>query len=100
MIYIGKILKFGLSYNSIAHLKSKVSHKTCFRKGRDRRTNKTPDKKSRVLLQMQYVYYNNNKDILEDEDYYPQVFLQHCRYTFLVNNKFVHEALDFTDTEP
>ena len=49
---------------------------------------------------MQYVYYNNNKDILEDEDYYPQVFLQHCRYTFLVNNKLVHEALDFTDTEP
>ena len=85
-------------------MKSKVSHKTCFRKDRDRTTNTIPDEKCkyncRVLLQIQYVYYNDNKDIIEYEDYYPQVFLQHCRYTFLVNNKFVHEALDFTDTEP
>ena len=54
----------------------------------------------RVLLQIQSVYYNNNKGIIEDEDYYPEVFLQHCRYTFFVNNKLIHEAPDFTDSEP
>ena len=53
----------------------------------------------RVLLQIQSVYYND-KSIIEDEDYYPQVFLQHCRYTFFANNKLIHEALDFTDSEP
>ena len=34
----------------------------------------------RVLLQNQSVYYNNNnKGIIGDEDYYPEVFLQQCR---------------------
>ena len=49
----------------------------------------------RVLLQIQSVYYNNN----EDENYYPQVFLQSCRYTFIANNKSIHDVLDFTDAE-
>ena len=64
---------------------------------------KIPDEKTkyncRVLLQIQSVYCNN-KDVLEDEDYYPQVLLQSCRYTFIDNNKLIHEALDFTDTVP
>ena len=51
-------------------------------------------------MQIQTVYYNKNKGTIEDEDYYPQVFLRHCRYTFFVNYKLIHEALDFTDTEP
>ena len=38
--------------------------------------------------------------MLEDIDYYPQVFLQDCRYTFFASNKLIHEALDFTDSEP
>ena len=53
-----------------------------------------------VLLQIESVYYNINKDILEDEVYYPQVNFQYCRYTFIVNNKLILEALDFTETEP
>ena len=27
-------------------------------------------------------------------------FYNICRYTFFVNNKLIHEALDFTDSEP
>ena len=50
----------------------------------------------RALLQIQSVYYNNN----EDEDFYPQIFLQSCRYKSLANNRLIHGILDFTDTEP
>ena len=50
----------------------------------------------RALLQIQSVYYNNN----EDEDFYPQIFLQSCRYKSLANNRLTHGILDFTDTEP
>ena len=38
--------------------------------------------------------------MLEDIDYYPQVFLQDCRYIFFASNKLIPEALDFTDSEP
>ena len=69
----------------------------------DKTTNTIPNEKTKyycaVLLQVQSVYYNN-KDMLEDEDYYPQIFLQHCRCIFFVNNRLIHEAFDFTDTEP
>ena len=82
------------------YLKTKVSYKTCFRKDKDKTTNRIPNEKTkyncRVLLQIQSVYYNNN----EDENYYPQVFLQNYRYTFIANNKLIHDVLDFTDTEP
>ena len=84
--------------NSITYFKTKVSDKTCFRKDKYKKIDTVPNEKTeyncRVLLQIQSVYYNNNKDILEDADYYPQVYLQHCRYTFLANNKLIHEAPD------
>ena len=54
----------------------------------------------RLSIIVEYYYksvYYNNKSIIEDEDYYPQVFLEHGRYTFFVNNKLIHEALDFTN---
>ena len=105
--YIEKILNIDLyhySYddnNGITYFKTKVSDETCFRKDKDKTTNTIPNEKTkyncRAFLQIQSVYYNINKDILEY--YYPQVFLQHCRYTFFVNNKLIHETLDFTDTE-
>ena len=82
------------------YLKTKVSYEACFRKDKDKTTNTISNEKAkyncRVLLQIQSVYYNNN----EDESYYLQVFLQNCRYTFIVNNKLIHDVLDFTDTEP
>ena len=81
--HIGIILNIDLyhySYddnNGITYFKTKVSDETCFRKDKDKPTNTIPDEKTkyncRVLLQIQFVYYNN-KDILEDEDYYPQIF--------------------------
>ena len=105
--YIEKILNIDLYHyshddnNGITYFKTKVSDETCFRKDKDKTTNTIPNEKAkyncRALLQIQSVYYNINKDILEY--YYPQVFLQHCRYTFFVNNKLIHETLDFTDTE-
>ena len=89
---IGKILNIDLylySYddnNDITYLKTKVSDEKCFRTEKNKTTNTISNEKTkyncRVLLQIQSVYYNNNKDLLDDEDYYPQVFLQHCRYSF------------------
>ena len=104
--HIGKILNIDIDNymiedkTGITYLKTKVSDETCFRKDKDKTTNTIPNEKTkhncRVLLQIQFVYYNNN----EDENYYPQVFLQICRYTFIANNKLIHDVLDFTDTEP
>ena len=103
---IGEILSIDLdnySYDAnkrITYLKTKVSDETCFKKDKDKTSNTIPNEKTkynyRVLLQIQSVYYNNN----EDENYYPQVFLQSCRYTFIVNNNLIYDVLDFTDTEP
>ena len=86
--HIGKILNIDLyhySYddnNGITYFKTKVSDEACFRKDKDKPTNTIPDEKTnyncRVLLQIQSVYYNN-KNILEDEDCYPEVFLQDSR---------------------
>ena len=47
----------------------------------DKTTNAIPNERTkyncRVLIQIQSVYHNNyNKGIIEDEDYYPEVFLQ------------------------
>ena len=81
-------------------MKTKASDETCFTKDKDKTTNTIPNEKTkyncRVLLQIQSVYYNNN----EDENHYPQLFLQSCRYTFIANNKLIHDVLDFTGTEP
>ena len=82
------------------YLKTKVFDEACYRKDKDKTTNTTPNEKTkyncRVLLQIQSVYCrNSDKDII----YYPQVFLRRCRYTFIANNKLIHEVLDFTDTE-
>ena len=106
--HIGEILIIDLDHylyddkRGETYFKTKVSDETCFRKEKDKITNTIPNEKfnCRVLLQIQSFYYNNNKDILEDAEYYPQVFLQHCRYTFFANNKLIHEFLDFTDSEP
>ena len=105
-VHIGKILNIALDNymyedkKGITYLKTKVSDETCFRKDKNKTTNTVPNKKTkyncRVLLQIQSVYYDNN----EDENYYPQIFLQNCRYTFNVNNKLIHDVLDFTNTEP
>ena len=106
---IGKILNINIYHyshddnNGITYMKTKVSDETCFRTSKDKTSNTIPNERAkyncRVLLLIQSVYYNN-KDTFENEDYYPQVFLQHCRYTFLCNNILIHEAFDFTDTEP
>ena len=92
---IGKILNIDLyhySYdenNGITYLKTKVSDEKCFRTDKDKATNTISNEKTkyncisiRVLLQIQSVYYKNNKDLLDNEDYHPQAFLQHCRYSF------------------
>ena len=104
--YIGKILNIGLNNfmyedkKGATYLKTKVFDETCFRKHKDKTINTIPNEKTkyncRVLLQIQSVCYNYN----EDENYYPQVFLQSCRYTFIANNKLIHDVLDFTDTNP
>ena len=68
--------------NVITYFKTKVSDETCFRKEKDKTTNIIPNETTkyncRVLLQIQSLYYDN-KDMLENEDYYPQIFLQHYR---------------------
>ena len=104
--HIGKILNIDLDNYQYedskgdTYLKRKVSDETCFRKDKDKTVNPIPNEKTkfncRVLLQIQSVYYSNN----EDENCYPQVFLQSCRYKFLVNNRLIHDVLEFTDTEP
>ena len=83
--HIGKILNIDLYHYSyddnkgIAYLKIKVSDEACFRKEKDKTTNTIPNEKTkyncRVFLQIRSAYYNN-KDMLENEDYYPHVFLQ------------------------
>ena len=82
---IGEILKIDLYHylyddnNSITYFKTKVSDDTGFRKNKDKATKAILNEKTRyncrVLLKIQSVYYNN-KDIIEDIDYYPQIFLQ------------------------
>ena len=99
--HIGEILNIDLyhySYvdnNGITHFKTKDKDKT---------TNAIPNERTkyncRVLLQIQSVYYNNNKVLFEDIDYYPQVFLQQFRYTSFTKNQFLDDVLDFTDSEP
>ena len=108
--HIGEISNIYLYYylyddnNGITYFKTKVSDDTGFRKSKDKTTNTIPNKRTkyncRVLLQIQSVYYNNNKGIIENEDYYPEVFSQQCRYNFFAINTLIYEALDFTDTEP
>ena len=108
--HIGEILKIDLDHylyedmRGEVYFRTKVSDETYFRRDKEKTTNTIRNEKTkyncRVLLQMQSVYYINNKGIIKDEDYYSQVLLQHCRYTFFVNNKLIHEALDFTDSEP
>ena len=103
---IGKILNIDLDNymyedkKGDTYFKTKVSNEACSRKDKDETVNTIQDEKTkyncRVLLQIQSVYYNN----YEDENYYPQVFLQRCRYTFIANNRLIHEVLDFADTEP
>ena len=83
--HIGKILNIDLDNylyevsKGDTYLKTKVSDKTCFRKDKDKIVNTILNEKTkyncRVLLQIQSVYCNNN----EDENCYPQVFLQSCR---------------------
>ena len=107
--HIGEILNIDLYHylydgnNGMTYFRTKVSAERVFRKDKDKTTNTIPNEKTkyncRVLLQIKSVYGNNNKGIIEDEDYYPQVFLQNGRYTFFANNKLIHEALYFTDTE-
>ena len=107
--HIGEILKIDLyhySYdgnNGITYVKPKVSDDTDFRKNMDKTTNTIPNERTghncRAILQIQSVYYNN-KEINEDIDYYPQMFLQQRRYTSFINNKLLHDVLDFADFEP
>ena len=63
--------------NGITYFKTKVSYDTGFTKSKDIITNTIPNERTRyncrVLLQIQSVYYNN-KDIIEDIDYYPKIF--------------------------
>ena len=92
--HIGEILNIDLyhySYgdnNGVIHFKMKVSDDTGFRKNKNKTTNTILNERTkyncRVLLQIQSVYYNNNKVILEDIDYYPQGFLQQILYTSLL----------------
>ena len=108
--HIGEILNIDLyhySYddnNGITHFKTKVSDDTGFRKNKDKTTNTILNERTkyncRILLQIQSVYYHNNKVILEDIDYYPQGFLQQFRYTSFTNNQLLDDVLDFTDSEP
>ena len=103
--HIGKILNIDLDYyfyddnNGITYF-ILLHEETCFRKDKDKTTNTIPDEKTkyncRVLLKIQSVYYNN----IEDTNYYPQLFLESCRYKFLANNRLIHDVLDSTDTEP
>ena len=109
--HIGEILNIDIYHyldedtNGNTYLKTKVSDDISFRKNKDKTTNTIPNERTkydcRVLLQKQSVYHNNNnKGVIEDEDYYPKVFLQQCRYTFFTNSKLINDVLDFTDTEP
>ena len=85
------------------YLRTKVLDETCFRKSKAKTDNAIPDERTkyncRVLLQIQSVYYSN-KDVIEDIKYYLRVLLEQCRYTLFVNNKLIHDVLDFTDFEP
>ena len=104
--HIGKITNIDLDNylyedsKGDTYLKTEVSDEICFRKDKDKTVNTIPNEKTkyncRVLLQIQSVYYSNN----EDENYYPQVFLQSCRYKFLANNRLIHDVFEFSDTEP
>ena len=91
--------------NGNTYFKIKVSDNAGFRNYKDKTTNTIPNEKAkyncRVLLQIQFVYYNNNKkNMMEDVDYNPQIFLQQDRNTSIIKNKLLHDVLDFTDTEP
>ena len=83
------------------YLKTRVSNETCFRKDKEKETNKIPNEKTkyncRVLLQIQSVYYSmNDKDIR----YYPQVLMEQCSYKPFFNNTIIHPDLEFTNSEP
>ena len=99
--HIGEILNIDLCHYSYVGNNGITYFKT---KNKDKTTNAIPNERTRyncrVLLQIQSVYYNNNKVIFEDIDYYPQGFLQQFRYTSFTNNQFLDDVLDFTDSEP
>ena len=74
--HIGEILNIDLYHylyednDGITYFLKKVSDDTSFRENKDKKTNTTPNERTkyncRVLLQIQSVYYNNNKGIIED----------------------------------
>ena len=81
--HIGEILNIDLYHylyddnNGILYFKQKYLMKHVLEKTRIKQLIQFQMRKTncRVLLQVQSVYYNNSKDIIEDEDYYPQILL-------------------------
>ena len=91
--HIGEILNTDIYHylndgnNDITYFKTKVFDESCFRKDKDKTTKSIPNEKTkyncRVLLQMKSVYYNNNKDVLEDADYILKYFYNIVNILFL-----------------
>ena len=84
-------------------LKIKVTDKTCFRQNNDIEENNLPWQKTdytcRILVRIKPVFFNDkiNKD---DIIYYPQVFLEGCRYTPMSNRRLLLDDFKFNNTEP
>ena len=84
-------------------LKTKViKDKTCFRENNSERENILPRQNTnyicRILIRMESFF--NNKDNKEDVIYYPQVFLEECRYIPMINRRLLLDETNLSDNEP
>ena len=85
------------------HFKTKVTDKNCFRRNNDIEENSLPWQKTdyncRILVKIESVYFND-KNYNGGITYYPQVFLEECRYTPMNNRRLLLDDLELTDNEP
>ena len=88
----------------MAHVLKKVSKdRTCFRQNNEERENIPPRQNTnytcRILVKIESVF-SNNKDNKDDVIYYPQVFLEECKYTPVINRRLCLDETDLSENEP
>ena len=98
-----EINDFTYNHGYNQRFKTKVTDKTCFRQNNDREQNILPRQDTnytcRRLVKIESVFFNN-KDNIDNIIYYPQVFLEECRYILMTNRRLLIDNIESSDTEP
>ena len=110
-IFCGMEVKLGTGINDFTltnshgtSLKTKVKKdRTCFRQNNKEIENVLPRQNTnyicRILIRLESVFFNNNKNNKDDIIYCSQVFLEECRYTSMNNRRLLLDNIDLSDNE-